>query len=349
VRAWLVHPEERRLRAPFRLALWLCSAVGCAAAAAALAAVVAPRSLLVALVAQSLAALAPTLLCARFVDRRPLGGVGLGPLRRLVAHGLLGAGLGAGLIGLVAAIEHATGAAHYAPRPADLPALSSSLGVMLLVALDEEVLFRGYLLTNLGEAWGGRRGVALAALVSSLAFGAAHALNPSVGALALLDIALAGGLLALPYVLTGELGLSIGLHLGWNLAQAWLGMAVSGNALPGALVARTLTPGEELWTGGPFGPEGGLLGLGALGIGALVTAPLAWSLADDEAVAQLGRPPASSTRPTLIQRAPAEAHPVEPIELGPARTGDVLEPGHDARARPGTAIEAPPQDPFGEL
>jgi hypothetical protein len=233
----------------------------------------------------------------------------------------------------------------------DPEALAVSLGVLLLVALDEEVLFRGYLLTNLAEAWGGRRrwGVALAALVSSIGFGAAHAFNPDIAPLPLLNIALAGGLLALPYVLTGELGLSVGLHLGWNLAQAWLGMAVSGNALPGGLASRTLTPGQELWTGGAFGPEGGLLGLAALGVGALVAAPLAWSLADDDRARRLGIPPASLVRPKLIEKARPEAHPVLPIELGPARPDDLLEPGHDARGRPGTAIEAPPKDPFGEL
>jgi len=352
VRAWVVHPEEQRLRAPLRLVVWLSAVIGCAAGAAALASALAPGSLLAALVAQSLAALLPTLAVARFVDRRPLAGIGLGPLRRLLGHGLVGAALGAGLIGLVGAIEHTTGAAHYAPRPAEPQALALSLGALLLVALDEEILFRGYLLTNLAEAWGGRSrrtGVALAALVSSLGFGAAHLFNPEVAPLPLLDITLAGGLLALPYVLTGELGLSVGLHLGWNLAQAWLGMAVSGNALPGALAERLLTPGQELWTGGGFGPEGGLLGLAALGVGALVTAPLAWSLADDDTASRLGLPPVSLVRPTWIERAPPEAHPVQPIEIGPAQPDDQLEPGHASRGHPGTALEAPPKDPFGEL
>ena len=78
--------------------------------------------------------------------------------------------------------------------------------------------------------------------------------------LAALNILLAGLMLAYPFWKTGRLYLSIGIHAGWNYAQGGIfGFAVSGNAIRGNLISTQLI-GPDLWTGGSFGPEGGLLG-----------------------------------------------------------------------------------------
>lgn len=350
---WLVHPEERRLRAAWRLLVWVLAVGGLGVPAGALVWASGIRSLPFALAVQGLVVVPPTLLLARFVDRRPLAGIGLGAPRRLGLHLVLGALIGMGLIAGIALTEHAAGLARYAPVTPDYVALAISLGVFALVALDEELVFRGYLLTNLAEAWGGERrvrGVVGAMIVSSAVFGAAHLANPGAGLVPILNIALAGFLLALPYVLTGELGLSLGLHFGWNLAQAWLGMAVSGNELPGALASRALTSGHEAWTGGEFGAEGGLLGLVALAVGALVLGPLAWRLRDDDVAEALGAAPSIERPVKLVPTTEPALHPAQPIELGPAHPEDVLEHGHDARAQPGVRADGPAvkDEPFGE-
>jgi hypothetical protein len=85
---------------------------------------------------------------------------------------------------------------------------------------------------------------------------------------------LAGILLALPYVLTGELAISIGLHLAWNFFQGTVyGFPVSGSQ-PSRRLLILEQSGPELWTGGAFGPEGGLLGIVATLVGCVLV--LGW-------------------------------------------------------------------------
>jgi uncharacterized protein len=65
--------------------------------------------------------------------------------------------------------------------------------------------------------------------------------------------------LGLAYVLTGELAIPIGIHITWNLFEGTVyGFAVSGSA-PEASLIHLEQGGPKLWTGGPFGPEAGLL------------------------------------------------------------------------------------------
>ena len=67
-------------------------------------------------------------------------------------------------------------------------------------------------------------------------------------------------MLGFGYVLSGELAIPIGLHITWNLFQgAVYGFPVSGFGAFGATLLSTEKGGPRLWTGGSFGPEGGLL------------------------------------------------------------------------------------------
>jgi membrane protease YdiL (CAAX protease family) len=79
-------------------------------------------------------------------------------------------------------------------------------------------------------------------------------------------IFLAGLFLAFGYIRTQQLWLSIGLHIGWNFSEGVIfGFPVSG--LDGFHLPSITTIGPDLWTGGSFGPEAGLIILPALILG----------------------------------------------------------------------------------
>jgi uncharacterized protein len=214
-------------------------------------------------VVQVIDVLALTYLFCRFIDRKPFRSLGLDTQAGWTAEALVGFLLGLAAMALIFAVE--IGAGWAVARPAG--GSWDRLGLMLLgylvtyvaVAVDEELMFRGYLLQTLME-W---PGTWWAALLSALIFSAFHGLNPGVSGLALAHLTVAGLVFAGSYLATRRLWLAMGLHFAWNFFQGPVfGFPVSGVA-PNGLVSLHVT-GPALFTGGAFGPEGGLLGLGAL-------------------------------------------------------------------------------------
>lgn len=135
-----------------------------------------------------------------------------------------------------------------------------ALMVLVPAAAAEEVLVRGFGFTVLAE-WVGD-GAAIG--VTSLCFAALHLLNPGVGAAAVINVALAGVLLALVRVRTGSLVAAIGAHLAWNALVVVVAHApVSGLAFP--TPGWRLVPLGPTWlTGGAWGPEGSVVATAAL-------------------------------------------------------------------------------------
>jgi uncharacterized protein len=215
---------------------------------------------------------------ARFVDHRRAANYGFRLNSGWWASFAFGTLLGAGLMTGIFFTERLAGwIVVSAAVPTDsgfAPATGALLSLVfyLTVAWMEEFTFRGYQLRNLSEgfvgAWmGPQTAIVGALLVSSGLFGLLHATNPNATLVSTLNIMLAGVLLGLPYVLTGELAVSIGLHLSWNFFQGTVyGFPVSGSA-PSRRLLTIEQSGPELWTGGAFGPEGGLIGIVAVVIG----------------------------------------------------------------------------------
>jgi membrane protease YdiL (CAAX protease family) len=227
-------------------------------------------------------------LVGRFLDRRPFAEYGFhlgGGWWLDLGFGLL---LGAFLISGIFVAEGVLGWIQVAPAAADGPGLVwgpvlvfGGLLVQLAVAVNEEFTFRGFQLRNLAEGLLGRRitprrAVVLAFLLSSTLFGAAHATNPNATLVSTLGVLLGGLALGLPYLLTGELAVSIGLHVGWNLFQGTVyGFPVSG-IVPARRLLELHQGGPDLWTGGAFGPEAGLLLVVWMPVGCGLTVLWVW-------------------------------------------------------------------------
>ena len=141
--------------------------------------------------------------------------------------------------------------------------------ILLVAASGEEILVRGYPLRVLVERWGRWPALALTSAVFTLLHGA----NPHVGGIAFLNIILAGVLLGIVCLKTGDLWWAIGVHTGWNLATGFVAdLPVSGLRLVDAPLIEVSAAGAVLWAGGDFGLEGGLAATLALALAIPVVA-----------------------------------------------------------------------------
>ena len=224
-------------------------------------------------------------LAGRFLDRRPFADFGFHLSGGWWLDLLFGMALGALLITAVFLIQLGLGwitvtgsfESFLSGTPFWLAVLLPA-AFFLCVGFYEELLSRGYQLRNAAEGLnlpgvGPRGAVLLAWVLSSAFFGYLHASNPNATLMSTANVALAGLMLGFGYVLTGELAIPIGVHATWNFFQgAVFGFPVSGLRIGGATFLSLDQGGPDLWTGGAFGPEGGLLGPAAMAAGILLTA-----------------------------------------------------------------------------
>ena len=125
----------------------------------------------------------------------------------------------------------------------------------IIQGAEEEILFRGILMSSLLET----QKPAFAILINSLFFALVHGANAGAQPLALINVFLFGVLLSLLVLRTGSIFASLALHTAWNFAEGCIfGTSVSGMpALPSWFVAA-VSPDKTLTSGGAFGPEGGV-------------------------------------------------------------------------------------------
>ena len=126
--------------------------------------------------------------------------------------------------------------------------------MFIIVAFNEEILVRGYILINLMDSM--NKYIAL--IVSSLLFSAMHLMNANMSVVPAINIFLAGILLGIYFVHKGNLWFPIGMHLTWNFFQGPVfGFEVSGQ-ITNSIIVQDIA-GHELLTGGEFGFEGSLI------------------------------------------------------------------------------------------
>jgi CAAX protease family protein len=205
----------------------------------------------------AIAGLAANFLTMSIFDRSPLVAIGLRFVPASALHLILGIGLGGGAAALLLLAPLLAGTGHLLPRPHSeflWMSLTFYLVTIFFAAAGEEMIFHGYVFQFLIEKIGPFGCV----LPVGVFFGLVHTSNPSATRLSVLNTALWGVLLGYAFLRSRDLWLPIGMHFGWNAVLPLFGVNLSGLTIE---VTRyfykwDLTP---LWSGGAYGPEGGLL------------------------------------------------------------------------------------------
>ncbi len=199
----------------------------------------------------------------RVYERGKLSDIGLGWTNASRRNAILGVAGGAGAALIVLGPPLLLQWAHLQPvsGPTGWPAILF-LGIVLLFgAFGEEMLFRGYgfqiLLPHAGPF--------ATIFPTSVLFALAHSANIDATELDMANTILSFGntfawgvILGVAFLRSGDLWFPIGLHYGWNVMLPLFGVSLSGLKMEVTGYALAWKIGS-IWSGGAYGPEGGLL------------------------------------------------------------------------------------------
>jgi membrane protease YdiL (CAAX protease family) len=194
-------------------------------------------------------------LCMRIFEHASLADIGLHSSRASAIHLLLGlaGGVVAGLFVTGGPVLEGS-AALVATGGSDWRNVALLLILILFGGAGEEMLFHGYgfqvLMAQIGPY--------ATILPVSVLFAVAHAGNLNVHALGLINTCLWGIILGTAFLKSGDLWLAIGLHVGWNWALPLMGARLSGFTM-NVTGYELRWKADSIWSGGGYGPEGGLL------------------------------------------------------------------------------------------
>lgn len=196
---------------------------------------------------------------AVFYEKRPLRTVGFAGNSQLRKYGvglLVGFGMAAGAVGLMAVTGHALPESE-----PTLPSGTAALGFVFLLLLifviqgaAEELLLRGWFMPVVGARHGPWAGV----VISTLLFAAFHGCTNT---LATINFVLFALFLAFYCLHEQSICGACGWHAAWNWTQANVfGLDVSGYPPEGGVLIDLQAAGSPLLSGGSYGPEGSLMG-----------------------------------------------------------------------------------------
>lgn len=130
----------------------------------------------------------------------------------------------------------------------------------LAVSLHEELTFRGYWLFVVAR----RLNFWRAALILSVAFGAAHLGNHGENVIGIVHVFATGLLFCLMIRRTGSLWFTIGYHAAWDWAETFFYGTPDSGLLGAGRFLNSSVHGPSWITGGTAGPEGSVLSIVAL-------------------------------------------------------------------------------------
>ena len=279
-----VSPDQARLRTGWRLliqTIFLVTLLGCFGiplvtlvfifdpSLISTVSLINPETMLLYVLVEFFAITISVYLAVRFLDKRPFESLGLTLSMQTVFDVVAGVAIAFVQIGFIYVAMLGLGwlrfegfAWEFDPIPVVITNVLIFFAAFIFVGWNEELLSRGYHLQSIARGLNLFWGVVL----SSAAFGLLHLRNPNANWVSAAGIFFAGVYLAYGYLRTKQLWLSIGLHIGWNFFEGVVfGFPVSG--LDIYALARIKVEGPEIWTGGAFGPEAGLIVLPALLVG----------------------------------------------------------------------------------
>ena len=160
----------------------------------------------------NLAVLGVVLLMLSALDGLPISALGLGfTARDAVVLALVGVLTGVGVLGFLALLQ-ATGRVSVRRRSGS-GTRGTTLGAVLMlsvlcaVALQEEVLFRGYVTVNLAQL-----GWIVVAVTSVALFTGVHLLTNRIDGYQVVSWAVGGGVLVMAYLLSGSIWIAVAMH-----------------------------------------------------------------------------------------------------------------------------------------
>ncbi len=216
------------------------------------------------------AAVLTVFLAVKLLDKRKISEIGIqfnhGWFRRF----LIGFGFGFVIISSIFIVLYLTGIVTIneffhskLPESFTLLIIVRFIGY-LLVAFNEELVFRGYQLRNIEDSLSGKNSIRrtpefYALIITSLLFGLVHSLNPDVTIMSLLNLIVIGLLYGYAFLFTKTLAIPVGIHAAWNFTMGNVyGFPVSGFH-PYVSIFNVSIAGPEFLSGGKFGPEGGVI------------------------------------------------------------------------------------------
>lgn len=189
----------------------------------------------------------------KLIDRKSIFSLGFS-IKDKAKDILAGFLVASGLVGGGTLILFAFGYVNFTKVQFNFQSTIISFLIFIIVALNEEIFVRGYILNNLMTSM--NRYFAL--ILSSIIFTLMHSLNFNISIIALLNIFLAGILLGISYIYTKNLWFPISLHLFLNFIQGpILGYKVSGQITESVITINQV--GNDFIHGGEFGFEGSIV------------------------------------------------------------------------------------------
>lgn len=173
----------------------------------------------------------------------------------------LGLIIGAALMILPVLMLSIFGYVHWEVNSFSLSTIWTGFSILLLAAIAEELLFRGFIFQRLIQAFGNWP----AQLIVASLFVLTHINNPNMTGtlkiLACINIFVASLMFGIAYIKTASLAMPLGLHFMANFMQGTiLGFGVSGDKDPS--IFKPTFDNAPIWlSGGDFGIEASILGL----------------------------------------------------------------------------------------